>query len=280
MTSVLKMKTLRKIRITEPISSVAEIRLRAGRPAVTVNIFGDFKVCSEVLTAEDINECFSEICRYSVHSFQSEIAEGFITLDGGHRVGICGTAVKSGGKIEFLKNISGLNIRIAHEVIGCSDELFGRVFSSGLKSLLIGGKPLCGKTTVLRDLARKLGARHRVTVIDSRNEISASVGGTPSLDVGLNTDVLCGCSKSEGIMLALRSMSPEVIVCDELADDEEAVEEALFCGVKLIASVHTGSINELAARPNTRGLIGRFDYISILGEHGVISELRKGGELT
>ncbi len=278
MASVLKMKSLQKIRITEPFSSIVEIRLRAGRPAVLVDIFREMQVCSGVLTAEDIGECFTEICQYSVHSFQSDIAEGFITLDGGHRVGICGTAVKNGGKIEFLKNISGLNIRIAHEVVGCSDELFKRVFSGEPRSLLIGGKPLCGKTTVLRDLARKLGEKRRVTIIDSRNEISASVGGTPSLDVGLNTDVLCGCGKSEGIMLALRSMSPEVIICDEIADDEKAVEEALFCGVKVIASAHGGSFAELTSRPHIGRLVPLFEYTAILGERGRLSAVYKGGE--
>lgn len=278
MVSVLKMKTFRKIRITEPISAITEIRLRAGRPAVRVDVFGDMRVCSEVLTAEDIGECFAEICRYSVHSFQSDIAEGFITLDGGHRVGICGTAVKSGGKIEFLKNISGLNVRIAHEVQGCSDELFERVFSAEPKSLLIGGKPLSGKTTVLRDLARKIGEKRRVTIIDSRNEISASVGGTPTLDVGLNTDVLCGCGKSEGIMLALRSMSPEVIICDEIADDGDAVQEALFCGVKVIASAHGGNISELLQRPHIGELVPLFDYTAILGERGKVLAIHKGGE--
>lgn len=278
MVSVLKMKTFRKIRVTEPISSITEIRLRAGRPAVRVDIFGDMKICSETLSAEDIGECFAEICRYSVHSFQSDIAEGFVTLDGGHRVGICGTAVKSNGKIEFLKNISGLNIRIAHEVRGCSDELFARVFSDEPKSLLIGGKPLSGKTTVLRDLARKLGENKRVTIIDSRNEISASVCGAPTLDVGLNTDVLCGCGKSEGIMLALRSMSPEVIICDEIADDGDAVQEALYCGVKVIASAHGGSASELLRRPHIGSLVPLFDYTAILGERGRIGAILKGGE--
>lgn len=276
--SVLKMKSLQKIRITEPFSSITEIRLRAGRPAVLSDIFGNMRVCSGVLTAEDIGECFAEICRYSVHSFQSDIAEGFITIDGGHRVGICGTAVKNGGKIEFLKNVSGLNIRIAHEVVGCADELFRRVFSDEPASLLVGGKPLCGKTTVLRDLARRLGEKRRVTVIDSRNEISASVGGTPTLDVGLNTDVLCGFGKSEGIMLALRSMSPEVIICDEIADDEDAVREALFCGVKVIASAHGGSIEELMNRPHMQALVPLFEYTAILGERGKLSAVYKGGE--
>ena len=275
--SVIPLKTIEKIRITEPFSAVTEIRLRAGRPAVFVNIFGEMKACSEAFSAEEIAECFAEICRYSVHSFQEEIAQGYVTLDGGHRVGICGTAVKMGGRIEFIKDVSGLNIRIAREAPGCADEIFERFFSRGIRSVLIAGKPLCGKTTILRDLARRLGERRRVTIIDSRNEISASVHGNPTLDVGLNTDVLCGCEKSEGIMLSIRSMSPEIIICDEIANDEKAVEQALFCGVKIIASAHAGSISELQKRPQTRVLMPYFDAAAVIGERGRLLEVFENG---
>lgn len=269
------LRTAGKIRVTEPMSCVAEIRLRSGRPGVCVNILGDMRVCSEPFSAAEIADCFAEICRYSVHSFQEEIAQGFVTLEGGHRVGICGTAVTNGGRIESFKDISGLNIRIAHEVKGCADELYTRFFRSSPRSLLIAGKPLCGKTTVLRDLARRLGERHRVTVIDSRNEISASHRGAPTLDIGLNTDALVGCSKSEGIMLALRTLSPEVIICDELGNDGGAVSRALFCGVKLIASVHAGSLDELEASGRTRARL--FDCRALIGDRGRLLDYREKG---
>lgn len=273
-----KLKIFDKIRITEAQSNIAEIRLRAAKPCVLVDIFGNMKICSDILSVEDINECFSEICRYSLHSFQGEIAQGFVTLDGGHRVGICGTVVKNGNDIEFIKNVSGLNIRFAHEVIGCADELYNRLFAVEPCSLLLGGKPLSGKTTVLRDLARKLGSRHRVTIIDSRNEIAACVGGVPTLDVGLNTDVLCGCGKAEGIMIALRSMSPEYIICDETAHDEDVIEEALFCGVKVIASVHTSNLEDMKKRYRASTLLNNFDYMAVLGKCGKIVEVHRGGE--
>ncbi len=271
----LPLKSAAKIRISEPISGIAEIRLRAGRPSVCVNILGDMRICSEPFSAAEIADCFAEICRYSVHSFQEEIAQGFVTLDGGHRVGICGTAVMSGGKIEMFKDISGLNIRIAHEVKGCADEVYSRFFSGGLRSVLIAGKPLCGKTTVLRDLARRLGERHRVTLIDSRNELSASFHGTPTLDIGLNTDVICGCPKSDGIMLALRTLSPEVIICDEIGNNESALEQALFCGVKLIASAHAASLDELHKRPQTRGIAPFFDCCVLIGDRGRLLDYRE-----
>ena len=270
--SAIPLKSIEKLRMTEPLSQVAEIRLRAGRPSVAVNVFGDMKICSSAFSASEIADCFAEICRYSVYSFEEEIAQGFITLDGGHRVGICGTAVTKNGSITSLKDISGLNIRIAHQVYGCADELYDRVFSGELHSLLLGGKPLSGKTTVLRDLARRLGVHHRVVLIDSRNELSASVHGTPSFDVGLNTDVLCGCEKSVGIMLAVRSLSPEVIICDEIGNDEAAIEQAMFCGVKIIASAHADSIDQRKKRPSTRGLIPLFERIAVLGERGRLVE--------
>lgn len=270
--SAIPLKSIGKLRITEPLSQIAEIRLRAGRPSVAVNVFGCMKVCSSAFSAEELADCFAEICRYSVYSFEEEIAQGFITLDGGHRVGICGTAVTKNGRITSFKDISGLNIRIAHQVYGCADELFKRAFSDGIHSLLLGGKPLSGKTTVLRDLARRLGERHRVVIIDSRNELSASVRGTPSFDVGLNTDVMCGCEKSEGIMLCLRSLSPEVIICDEIGNDEAAIEQAMFCGVKIIASAHAGSIDQLKKRPSTRCLLPLFERVAVLGERGRLIE--------
>lgn len=275
--SAIPLKSIEKIRLPEPLSRTAELRLRAGRPAVCVNILGEMKTCSSALSAKEIAECFAEICRYSVYSFEEEIARGFVTLDGGHRVGICGTAVTKNGRITSFKDISGLNIRIAHQIYGCADKLCKKAFSDGPHSLLLAGKPLCGKTTVLRDIARQLGERRRVVIIDSRGELSASVGGTPSLDIGLNTDALCGCEKSEGIMLALRSLNPEVIICDEIGDDGEAVEQAVFCGVKVIASAHAGSIEELKRRRSTRALVPVFERVALLGERGELIDYRENG---
>ncbi len=244
----LPLKSISKIHISMPLSEIAEIRIRSERAAAVVDIRGKTFFCTEVFSAEEIAEIFAEICRYSVYSFQNEIAQGFITLDGGNRVGICGTAVYKNGKIDFIKDISGLNIRIAHEKKGCADELYNRFFSHKPQSLILGGEPLSGKTTMLRDLARQLSGRFRVTIIDSRNEISGSVRGTASFDVGKNTDVMCKAEKKDGILTALRTMSPEIIICDEIADDSAAVEQCMFCGVKIIAAAHAASIDELKKR--------------------------------
>ncbi len=268
-----------KIRPSSINGEICEIRLRAGRSAAAVTADGKIYRCSEPFSKEDIADCFAELCRYSVHSFTNEIAEGFITLDGGHRVGICGTAVTDGQKVTGQRDISSLNIRIAHEVKGCGTELYERAFSKGLRSLLVGGRPMSGKTTVLRDLARLLGREHRVTVIDSRNELSATVRGQPTLDIGENTDVLCGFAKSEGIMLALRSLSPDVIVCDEISDDAGAVEQCLFCGVSVIAAAHAGSFAELSQREDTGKMLRFFDCAAVLGNKGRILEFKEGDAL-
>lgn len=263
-----------KIRLPAGMTDIAEIRLRAGRCAAAVTVEGKIIRCSEPFSEKDIADCFAELCRYSVHSFSREIAEGFITLDGGHRVGICGTAVMSGGAVASVKDISSLNIRIAHEVKGCAEELYDRFFSGGLRSLLLAGKPMSGKTTVLRDLSRIIGNERRVALIDSRNELSATVRGLPTLDVGENTDVLCGYSKSEGIMTALRSLSPDVIICDEIGNDFEAVEQCLFCGVKIIAAAHAGSLDELSRRRGTDRLLPLFDCAAVIGGRGRLLESR------
>jgi stage III sporulation protein AA len=264
----------KRIRLSGVCGEIAEIRLRVGRRAVAVTTDGNMVQCSEPFSSADIAECFSELCRYSVHSYAREISEGFITLDGGHRVGICGTAVSSGGRIEALRDISSLNIRIAHEVKGCAEELYERCLSTELRSLILAGKPLSGKTTVLRDLARILSEHYKVTIIDGRNEFSGTVGGVPTLDVGENTDVLCGADKLSGIMLALRALSPDVIVCDEIGDDYEAVEQCLYCGVKLIVSAHAANLWELERRRGVGELLTMFDCAAVLGKKGSVEQVR------
>ena len=189
-------------KISLPQGSIAEIRLRTGRSACAVMTDGRLVKCSAPFSRQDIGECFLELCGNSVHSFAREISEGYITLPGGHRVGFCGTAVEQGGRLSTLKDISSLNIRFAREVRGCAEELCARAFSGGLCSLIVCGKPLSGKTTVLRDIARILGDTRRVAVVDTRGEIAGVYGGVPALDIGENTDVLNGYSRGEGIMCA------------------------------------------------------------------------------
>lgn len=275
--AVLPLKTAeRLIRLPDGISrnELCELRLRLGRCATAVTLGGRNVTCSKPLTKQDIEDCFGELCRYSVHSFKREISEGYITLPEGHRAGFCGTAVMCGEKIETLRDISSINLRIAKEIKGCGEALYHAVFEHTLHSLLIVGAPLSGKTTVLRDITRLLGEKHKVALIDSRGELAACHDGAPQLDIGLNTDVLSGYPKSEGMEIALRTLSPEVIICDEIGNDIRAIEQCIHCGVKLIATIHASSIEELSKRRDTAELIGAFDCIAVLRGKGQISELK------
>ncbi len=266
----------RLIALPEGISrnELCELRLRAGRPAAAVTMSGRSIPCSPTLTKQDIEACFQELCRYSVHSFQREIAEGYITLPEGHRAGFCGSAVIRDGELETLRDISSINIRLAREIKGSGEALYHAVFAKGLRSLLIAGAPLSGKTTVLRDLTRLLGEKHKVALIDSRNELAACHDGTPQLDVGLNTDVLSGYPRAEGMEIALRTLSPEVIICDEIGNDISAIEQCIHCGVKLIATIHASSVEELSRRKAAAELIGAFECIAVLHGKGQISEIK------
>lgn len=259
---------------------ISEIRMRTGRP-LGVTIHGQSRFLCEngsitdspcagiMISPEDIQRCFEALCRYSVHSCQNQINSGFITVAGGHRAGICGSAVYSAdGKIENIRNISSINFRIAREVYGASDRIINEIMSEGLKSILICGAPGAGKTTVLRDLCRAVGNRYAVSLVDERCEIAAVCGSKPYNDIGANTDVLSGFSKKDGILTAVRAMAPKMIICDEIGseDDMLALMTAASSGVKAAATMHCGSIKELFANKNIKNLVesGLFDYIIML----------------
>ena len=224
------------------------------------------------VTDEDITSAYMSALNNSIYSYEREITEGYVTTKGGGRVGFCGRAVYNSDapdRLFTLKDISSLNIRIAREVINCGEEIYNKIFSSGLCSLLVAGAPSSGKTTVLRDLCRLLSRKYRVSLIDERGEIAAVSDGIAYNDVGYRTDVLTGYSRAEAVSIAVRVLSPQVIICDELGSESDIVPalKALNSGTALIASCHASSREELAEHPVISQLIrrGSFNKAVFLG---------------
>lgn len=249
-----------------------ELRFRAGR-FISVELPGSRYIHNGYIpNRADMDELIKSFCGYSLHSHSRELSEGFITLKGGHRAGFCGTAVIKDGKTETIRDISSVNIRIAREHKGCADEIYR--WTSGFGGLLLIGKPLSGKTTVLRDLCRILGNRSKVSVIDERGELAAVRDGIAQNDVGENTDILDGFTKRSGIFCALRSMSPEYVVCDEISGESESVVQCMNSGVKVVLTAHCGSFEE-AVRSQTITEILRTGAISHIAlcknERGIFS---------
>lgn len=276
------------IRVTEgDIRDVEEIRLRAEKPLMIFKGGQDYFVGEDGRTSKflnkalfvgkhDIEKTLQLMCDYSIYAIEDELKQGFLTLRGGHRVGIVGRGVIDEGRIRTIKNISGMNIRIAREVKGCGLNLARTLYSDGVKHTLIASPPGCGKTTLLRDIIRLLswgsledGIRgHKIGLVDERSEIAGCYLGVPQRDIGIRTDVLDACPKAQGMFMLLRSMSPEIIAVDEIGSlsDAEAIEDAINSGVKVIATAHGRDIDEVLKRPGIRNLMERkaFNKIVIL----------------
>ena len=243
-----------------------EIRLRADMPLTIIvdsrELFVDERGAlvdrpeeAARPTSEELENVLEHLCRYSVYAFAEEIRQGFLTVQGGHRVGLAGQVILDGdGRIRNMKYIRYLNIRIAHQIRGAADALMPYLFEEGrVMSTLLISPPGCGKTTMLRDLIRqvsngtKYGPGVNVSVVDERSEIAGSYLGVSQNDVGIRTDVLDGCPKVEGMMRLIRSMAPRVLAVDEVGSlaDAQALQMAGGCGCKLLATIHGGSMEEV-----------------------------------
>ncbi|MCY1714221.1 stage III sporulation protein AA [Caproiciproducens galactitolivorans] len=284
-------------------NQVQELRIRVNKPVSICCVKGIYffdrngsLACRPgsntlIATKEDIEECFRNICSYSIYSHQNEIRNGYVTLVGGHRVGISGTAVMDNGEISGIRDISSINIRIAREIAGSANELLDSLKNNVSTGLLIAGPPVSGKTTLLRDIARQLasgvlGNIRKVAVIDERGELAGTCMGVPQNDLGVCSDILDGYPKAQGIMQAIRCLSPEYIVCDELGgyDEVSAVEQSLNAGVIMISSIHAGSLEEFLKKRQAVSLLetGAFGSVAILNgqmQPGKIAGIYKAGEL-
>ena len=247
-----------------------EIRMRVGQPLLLDTGMGELfwdKQSEQLMpgtlkaycvTLEDIREVMAGMSNYSLYAFEEELRAGFLTIRGGHRVGLAGKAVCEGEHIRTLSQISFLNIRIAGERKGCADDVLPHLRNKGsIYNTLIVSPPGAGKTTLLRDCIRQLSMGNddapglKVGVVDERSEIAACYLGQPQNDLGPRTDVMDSCPKSQGMLMLLRSMSPQVLGVDELGShaDYEAVEYALHCGCRLIGTMHGDGPEEMRKKP-------------------------------
>lgn len=270
-------RTIRDILLKAPVDfeHVQEIRLRVRMPLMLILDNQEYYLTGEgalsaareeayIVGRTEIKETIEHISCHSLYAFEEEIRQGFLTIQGGHRIGIAGKVVLDDSGIRTMKYISFLNVRLAHQILGCGDGIMPYLYKNGqvLHTLIIS-PPRCGKTTLLRDIIRQLsdGARGikgvAVGVVDERSEIGACYQGEPQNQVGCRTDILDCCPKAKGMMMLIRTMSPAVIAVDEIGsrEDLEAMEYVMNCGCKLVATVHGNSVEDIRQKPILRKLV-------------------------
>ena len=264
------------------LDGLEELRLRRGFPMTALFPEGEVETDGPAVNEDDLRQVVENATQASAHTALDRVRQGFVTLRGGHRVGLCGSVVKREGQIVTLRDISSLSVRVARSVVGQAGELLPQLTEGGaFLSTLILAPPGAGKTTLLRDLVRSLsdgdaGPPLRVGVADERGEIAALWQGEPQLYIGRHTDVIDGCSKAEGLSILIRGMNPQAVAVDEITDptDVQAITEAAGCGVALIATAHGAGREDLTRRPVYRTLLGN----GIFRRLAVIE--RKGGRRT
>lgn len=276
---ILKIVSVKLRRILEAaiidFEYLQELRIRIQEPFIIIYNGEEFFLTEQgIMTKEakksylaasdDIKETLEYISSFSLYAYEDEIRQGFITVQGGHRIGLAGKVILEQGRVKNVKNISFINIRMSHEKKGCGSGILPYIYDgSRLCHTLIISPPGCGKTTLLRDIVRLISDGTNgykglnVGVVDERSEIGACYRGVPQNDVGMRTDVLDCCPKAEGMLMMIRSMSPAVIAVDEIGkrEDIEALAYVMNCGCRILATVHGSSIEDIKNKPVLRKLV-------------------------
>lgn len=277
-------------KITLDYAFLQEIRLRAGKPLMLryqnkmyyVDTSGRLDPDggqAYIISANMIRETMEYVSNYSLYAFEEEIRQGFITIQGGHRIGVAGKVIFEQGRVKNIKYISFMNLRISHQVIGCADRIMPFVTDGKrVNPTLVISPPGCGKTTLLRDMIRQLAHSYCVGVVDERSEIAACYLGIPQNDLGKQADVLDCCPKAEGMLMLIRSMAPRIIAVDEIGSkqDVEAIEYVVNCGCILLATIHGESMEDVKRKPFfgqlvESGIFTRYILLNGKGEAGNIA---------
>ena len=282
-------KDIREIlkQVTVDFEQVQEIRLRVHAPLLMICNNREYYITREgnlsmraeeayLVTREALKETLDYMSSYSLYAFEEEIKQGFITIQGGHRIGIAGKTITDGHGIRSMKFISFINVRLSHQVKGCAESVLPYLYDRDMIfHTLIISPPRCGKTTLLRDIIRQVSngsAEHAgltIGVIDERSEIGACYQGIPQNELGIRTDILDCCPKAQGMMMLIRTMSPQVIAVDEIGnrEDLESIEYVMNCGCRILATVHGNSMEDIREKPGLSSFLQekRFERYVVLG---------------
>ena len=249
---------------------IEEIRIRNSKPII-LKLNNSEKIINYIVQTEDVLKILQSICENSIYSYQNQICEGFITIKGGHRIGITGSAVIENNKVKNINYISNLNFRIARQIIGCSNNIIKEIINkeeNTIYNTLIVSPPGAGKTTLLRDIIRNLSngteeiTGKNIGVVDERGEIAAMYKGISQNDLGIRTDIIENIKKSVGMKMLIRSMAPEIIVADEIGskEDVQEINYAVCSGIKGIFTAHGNLLEDLKLNPAIAELIEKYIF--------------------